>query len=311
VRRVEAMMSGAVTETRGRKWASHRILLVALWITLMMLAIKVWVGWATRSLSLAASALHTLVTSFSLLLSLLALSAPTAPKREPWGHTRLESGLTLMLVGFLGAAYCFLVGVAVQQIGFLSDTQVAPLQLNSAVFQLLAGVTLISVTLSIVGRYQALALENSMLRFSFGQSLQDAGLMLLVLAGLSGVALGVPWVDLVIAAIAILVMSFNLWRIVNWQLPSMVKQVAIAPEAIARTARRVEGILHCYNIHTRGMVGRMVYIEMRLLLHPECATVAPAIVQRLERLLMQQYGPAKVVIQVETDLPGATNHRKS
>jgi divalent metal cation (Fe/Co/Zn/Cd) transporter len=276
----------------------------------MMLAIKVWMGWATRSLSLATSALHTLVTSFSLLLSLVALSAPSAPRREPWGHTRLESGLTLMLIGFLGAAYCFLVGVAVQHIGFVSDTRTAPLQLNSAVFQLLGGITLISLTLGLVGRSQALTLENSLLRFSFSQSLQDAGLMVLVLAGLTGVAYGFPWMDLGVAVIALLVMSFNLWRIVNWQLPSMVRQVAIAPEAIARTARRVEGILHCYNIQTRGMVGRMVYVEMRLLLHPECRTVAPSIVQRLERLIMQQYGPAKVVIQVDTDLPGASNHRE-
>lgn len=305
------MMSGAVAETRGRKWASHRILLVALWVTLMVLAIKVWIGWATKSLSLATSALHSLVTSFSLLLSLLALSAPCAPRREPWGHTRLESGLTLSLVGFLGAAYCFLVGVAVQHIGFLSETHTAPLQLNSAVFQLLAGITLISLALSIVGRYQALTLENVMLRFSFSQSLLDAGLMLLVLVGLSGVAFGLPWMDLAIAVLGVLLMAFNLWQIVNWQLPSMVRQVAIAPEAIARTARRVEGILHCYNIQTRGMVGRMVYVEMRLLLHPECATVAPAIVQRLERLIMQQYGPAKVIIHVESDLPGATNQRES
>lgn len=305
------MISGAVTEARGRKWASHRILLVALWMTLVMLAIKVWVGWATRSLGLATSALHSLVTSFSLLLSLLALSAPSAPKRDPWGHTRLESGLTLVLVGFLGAAYCFLVGVAVQHIGFLSDTNTAPLQLNSAIFQLLAGITVVSLTMSLVGRSQALSLENSLLRFSFSLSVLDAGLLVLVLAGLAGVAAGWPWLDLGVAAIALLVMSWNLWRIVHWQLPSMVRQVAIAPEAIARTARRVEGILHCYDIQTRGMVGRMVYVEMRLLLHPECATVATAIVQRLERLIMQQYGPAKVVIQVETALPGTANHRKS
>lgn len=304
------MMSGAVTETRGRKWASHRILLVGLWITLMVLAVKVWVGWATRSLGLAASALHSLVTSFSLLLSLLALSAPCAPKREPWGHTRLESGLTLILVGFLGAAYCFLVGVAVQHVGFLSVADAVPLQLNSSVFQLLAGITVISLMLGIVGKYQAIALENSMLRFSFSQALQDTGVMVVVVAGLSGVALGVGWLDLAVAVMALLVMSFNLWRIVNWQLPSMVRQVAIAPEAIAKTARRVEGVLHCYNIHTRGMVGRMIFVEMRLLLHPECESVAPAIVQRLERLLVQQYGPAKVLIQVDTALPGATNQRE-
>lgn len=304
------MVSEVTTEPQGRRWASHRILLVGLWLTLMMLAVKVWVGWATRSLSLASEALHTLVTSFSLLLSVLALSVPYSAKREPWGHTRLESSLTLLLVGFLGAAYCFLVGIAVEQIGFLGGTSATPVYLNSVVLQLLAGVTVVSLGLSIMGYYQAQLLENSMLRFSFSQAFQDAGLMLLVLIGLIAVKLGFLWLDPVLAVLVLLVASFNVWRIVNWQLPSMMRQVAIAPEAIIRTARRIEGILHCYGIQTRGIVGRMVYVEMRLILHPECTSVAPTIVQRLERLITQQYGPAKINIHVDQELPGATNHRK-
>lgn len=304
------MVSEATTEAQGRRWASHRILLVGLWLTLMMLAMKVWVGWATRSLSLASEALHTLVTSFSLLLSVLALSVPSSAKRESWGHTRLESSLTLLLVGFLGAAYCFLVGIAVEQIGFLGGTTATDVYLNASVLQLLAGATVISLGFSVVARFQAQLLENAMLRFSFGQAFQDAGLMLLVLAGLIAVKLGVVWLDPVLAVLVFLMALFNVWRIVNWQLPSMMRQVAIAPEAIAKTARQVEGILHCYDIRTRGMVGRMVYVELRLILHPECVTVAPAIVQRLERLIAQQYGPAKVIIQVNHNLPGATNHRE-
>ncbi|MDX2232685.1 MAG: cation transporter [Leptolyngbyaceae cyanobacterium bins.349] len=302
------MVSEVVTEPRGRKWANHRILFVGLWLMLLLLAVKVWVGWATRSLSLAAAALHTLVTSFSLLLSLLALSVPHPPKRELWGHTRLESGLTLLLVSFLGAAYCFLVSVAVAHIGFLGGTDAITLHLNAAVLQLLAGITLMGLVLGIVGRTQAQLLENSMLRFSFSQVLQDAGLMLLVLAGLVGSGMGLLWLDSLLVAVVLLVATVNVWRMVNWQLPSMMRQVAIAPEAIARTARRVEGILHCYGIQTRGMVGRMVYVELRLILHPECLSVAGTIVQRLERLITQQYGPAKVVIQVDKSSPGATNH---
>jgi len=305
------MVAETATESRGRRWANHRILLSGLWLMLLLLAVKVWVGWATRSLSLASTAIHTLVTSFSLLLSVLALSVSTATKRETWGHTRLESSLTLLLVGFLGAAYCFLVGIAAEQIGFLDRTDATTVQLNSSVLQLLAGATVLSLGFSIVGRYQAQLQENSMLRFSFSQVLQDAGLMVVVVAGLMAVEFGFVWLDPILAGLVLLVAALNVWRIVNWQLPSMMRQVAIAPEAIAKTARRVEGVLHCYHIHTRGMVGRMVQVELRLILHPECGAVAPAIVQRLERLIIQQYGPAKVSIQIEQpDLPGTANHRE-
>lgn len=303
------MVSEVVAESRGRRWANHRVLLIGLWLTLMMLAIKVWVGWGTRSLSLASDALHTLVTSFSLLLSLLAVSAPCSAKRAAIGHTRLESGLTLGLVGFLGASYCFLVGVAVEQIGFLGNVDSTASQVDGPILQLLGGMVVVSLGLSLFGRHQALTLENAMLRFSFSQSLQDAGLLALVFAGLVGVQAGMDWLDPVLTGVVLLVVSFNIWRIVNWQLPSMVQQTAIAPEAIAKTARRVEGILHCYGIYSRGMVGRMIYVELRLILHPECLAVAPAIVQRVERLIAQQYGPAKVVIQID-DSPGTADHRK-
>ncbi len=304
------MVSEVVAESRGRRWVHHRVLFIGLWLTLMLLAIKVWVGWGTRSLSLAADALHTLVTCFSLLLSLLAVSAPYSVKRQAGGHTRLESGLTLALVGFLGASYCFLVGVAVEQIGFLGSADSVSTHIDHSILLLLGGMVVVSLGLSLFGRHQALTLENAMLRFSFSQSLQDTGLLALVFAGLVGVQAGFTWLDPVLTGVIMLVLLLNTWRIVNWQLPSMMQQTAIAPEAIAKTARRVEGILHCYNIHSRGLVGRMIYVELRLILHPECVPVAAAIMQRVERLIAQQYGPAKVVVHVDAPSPRSTDHRK-
>lgn len=310
------MVSEAVAGgTRNRGWATYRIAFVALWLTLMVLAIKVWVGWATRSLSLASEAIHTLITSFSLLLTLLALFAPYSNKREPLGHTRLESGLTLLLVTFLGFAYCLLIGIAAQQIGFLggdNGASSALVQVNTPILQLLSGVTIASFCFGLIGRYQAQLLENSMLQFSFNQSLQDTGLMALVVFGLLGIKSGLNWLDPFLTLLILLVASFNVWRIINWQLPFMMRQVAIAPEAIAKTIRRVEGILHCYGIQSRGIVGRQVYVEMHLILHPECRSVAPAIVQRIEWLICQHYGPAKVVVYVDEEpSPGIANHRKA
>lgn len=309
------MVSEAMAEgTRSKRWANHRIAFVALWLTLVMLAIKVWVGWATRSLSLASEALHTLVTSFSLLLTLLTLFTPYASKRAPWGHTRLESGLTLLLVTFLGFSYCLLLGIAAQQIGFLGGAQTGSstvVQVNGPILQMLSSVTIASFCFGVLGRYQSQLLDNPMLQFSFSQSLQDTGLMALVVFGLFGVQNGLGWLDPLLTIFILLVASFNVWRIVNWQLPSMMRQVAIAPEAVARTIRRVEGILHCYGIQSHGMVGRQVYVEMHLILHPECKSVAPAIVQRIEWLICQHYGPAKVVVYVDDESsPGIPNHRK-
>jgi hypothetical protein len=67
----------------------------------------------------------------------------------------------------------------------------------------------------------------------------------------------------------------------------------------------VEGITHCYAIRSQGVVGRQVFVEMRLILHPECMSLARTIAERIERLIRDRYGPAKVVIYIDRDLATA------
>ncbi len=84
------MVLGAIAEAQGRRWLGWWLLLIAFWLMVMVLAIKVWIGWASGSLSLMAGALLTLITSFSLLLSLLALFPNHGVGRDVFGHSRLE-----------------------------------------------------------------------------------------------------------------------------------------------------------------------------------------------------------------------------
>jgi len=79
--------------------------------------------------------------------------------------------------------------------------------------------------------------------------------------------------------------------------------LAIASEALAQTIHQVEGITHCYSIQSRGVVGRQVFVEMRLILHPECVSMARTIAERVERVIRDRYGSAKVVIYIDSDRP--------
>ena len=124
---------------------------------------------------------------------------------------------------------------------------------------------------------------------------------ILVLIGLIGVWRGYRWLDPAIALFMVLTCLTSFWRILNWQLPSFMQQVAIAPEALAQTIHQVEGITHCYDIRSRGIVGRQIFVEMRLILHPECMSIARSIAERVERAIRDRYGPAKVVIYIDSD----------
>ncbi|MBD2036055.1 cation diffusion facilitator family transporter [Phormidium sp. FACHB-592] len=293
-----------MAEAQGRRRASRQVLLASLWLALLILVVKVWIGWATQSLSLLAESLQTLVNGFSILLSTIAITSRYPASREVGGHGKVESVLALLLAALMGFACLSLLVVSAQQLEAIAqEASWLPVRVNSPLLQLLGVVIATNFCLACFQRYEAGLLENSALRFSAGHLFQDTWLMLPVLAGLVGVARGYLWLDPVLAMLLVLAAICNCWRVFNWQLPSVMRQIAIAPEALAQTIHQVEGITHCYGIQSRGVVGRQVFVEMRLILHPECLSIARSIAERVERAIRDRYGPVKVVIYIDSDRP--------
>lgn len=296
-----------MSEAQGRHRASRHVLLASLWLTLLVLAVKVWIGWATRSLSLVAESLHTLIDSFSILLSLFSVSSSYSSGRDRWGHSRLEATMTLLLVAFLGFACLSLLAVSIGQLeAVLSHSpDVLPVQINLPLLQVLSVVMAISLCIASFELYEARVLESPALRLSAQSLFQDSWLMVLVLGGLVAVWWGYVWVDPALAIVMLITAAISCWRVLNQQLPSLLRQIAIAPEALAQTIHQVEGITHCYAINSRGIVGRHVFVEMHLILHPEFMGVARTIAERVERVIRERYGPAKVVIYIDSNEPKA------
>lgn len=299
-----------MTERPTRDQASRLILFTTLWLTLFILSVKVSAAWATRSLSLMAESLHTLLTSFSTLLSLLMITAPDRPKgRLVYGHGKRETLITFLLVAFLGFTGLNLLIISGQQLAAATKGQslAFPVRVGLPLIQLLGVVVLTSLGLALVGIYQARVLRNPALRFSATQLLKDVWLTLLVLGGLLGVWRGLVWLDVVLAILLVLLAVGSCWRIVNWQLPFLVQQTAIAPEVLAQIARQVGGVTHCYQIQSRGIVGRFVYIQMHLIVHPEFTEVTSWIVERIEGIIRERYGPVQVTFYIDDDFAELAN----
>jgi cation diffusion facilitator family transporter len=298
-------------ERQGRRRAISQLLLASLWLTLLVLAMKIWLGWATQSLSLIAQSLHTLIASFSILLSLIAATSPGAAQREIWGHSKLEAILTLLLTAFMGFACFNLTVISIHQLQAVTSNSepLFALQINPSLFQLLAVIMATSFCLACLDYYQAGRMDSVALRLGANHLFQDVWLMLLMLAGLVGSWQKHLWLDPLLAIVLVLAAIANCWWVLNRQLPSLLRQVAIAPEALAQTVHQVEGITHCYGIHTRGMVGRQVFVEMRLILHPECVSVARTIAERVERTIRERYGPARIVIHIDSEQSGVRASR--
>lgn len=290
-----------MAEVRNQKGVSRQILLITLWLTLLMLVVKVGAAWATRSLAIVAESLHTVIDGFSTVLGLIAIASPhRQPGREIWGHDRLEAMLALLLVALLGFACLSLFGVAISQLA--TDPTLStmpPIRMRLSVIGLLTIVFLASIGLAFFERKVARSLDSSILKVNARQILQDAWLTMFLLVGLLGIWRGYRWLDSLLTIALVLTAGISCWRVLNWQLPLMVRQVAIAPEAIGQIVRQVQGVTQCYDVRSRGIVGRQVFVEMRVLVHPEFLGASEWIMQQIDGSIRDRYGPVQVVISIE------------
>ncbi|NET10826.1 MAG: cation diffusion facilitator family transporter, partial [Symploca sp. SIO2B6] len=287
-----AMADRTLSDTDRRHRSTYRVLLISLWVTLMVLVIKLWLGWITQSLSILAESLHTLLDSLSTLLSLLSLSSSDRLGwHNVWSHGKRDVISVLLLVAFLGFASFSLLIMAAQSLETLDDIGLA---LTKQSMNMFAIVTVVTLCLAVFKRHRSHVMTSSLLRLNAQHTLRDVWLTVLVFLGLAGVKLGYGWLDPVITILLVLMLAGSAWQLINWQLPFMVQQVAIAPEVLTQMAKQIEGVSHCYRVQSRGLVGRQVFVELYLGVHPEFMGVARTIAQRLEAMIRTRYGPVKV-----------------
>lgn len=311
---------------------SYRLLLLILWATLLLFVVELTAGWISHSLCLLAESLHTLVDVFSTLLSLIAVSSPHRTLgKEIWGHGRGEAAGALLLSAMLGFAGISIVMMAlgqfqgwVQALSLQSAYALSPAYTQSAYAQNIyaqspqGGVTaalpvavtrsliiLIVVMVSLVAaavlvaEKQRKSLNSLALKLNIEHLMADAWSTGLVLLGLVAIANGYRWLDPLLALGLVVLLIKGLWQMLNKQLPMLLKPTAIAPEAIAQIACQVEGVTRCTRILSRGMVGRQVWIELHLALHPEFMVIASTIGERVERSLREHYGPVRAQIWLD------------
>lgn len=302
-----------MTNGQNRYRASRLVLVATLWVTLFVLSVKVSAAWVTRSLSLLAESLHTLIASFSTLVSLLALTQTERPTgSQVWGHGKREAAIAIAIAAFLGYATINLFGMSVSQLAGVGG-RVSPftVRVSLPLLQLLGVVVAASLGLAFMGVYQAKVLNSPLLRFNAGQLLRDAWLTTLALLALLGVWWGVMWLDVVAAILFTFVAITSFWRTLNWQLPLLVQQTAIAPEVLAQIARSVGGVTHCYQIRSQGIVGRMVYVQMHLILHPDFNHAANAIAERIEGAIRARYGSVQTTFYIDDELADVQENGQS
>jgi cation diffusion facilitator family transporter len=288
--------SPAVTGPDHRK-AVRRVLLLTLLLNLSVVGLKGVVGWWTGSLSLLADALHSVTDSANNVLGLATnqLANPHPDRDHPYGHQKFEAVGALGIAAFLGIACFEILKSSIERI-IHGGAEVTMSQTALWIMLLVLG---INIFVAFYERRVGLRLNSKILIADAKHTMSDVWITITVLGGLIGVWKGLSWLDVVLAfPVAILVFKSG-WEVLRDNLPWLVDEMAIAPEAIHKQVMEVPGVINCHDIASRGLLGRQVFIDMHLVVEPTNVKEAHQITEDIEARLEHLYGPARITIHIE------------
>lgn len=287
------------TEVSGASYRSEvrQVLLITLLLNLLVMGLKILVGFWTGSLSLLADALHSVTDSANNILGLVTnqLASPEPDREHPYGHQKYEAVGALGIAAFLGIACFEILRGAFERLLVGAD----PVSLTPAALWLMLVVLGINIIVAVYERRVGIRLGSKLLIADAHHTMSDIWITIVVIAGLIGVWRGLGWLDIVMALpVAVLVLHSG-WIVLSANLPWLVDEMAIAPEAIHREVMRVPGVINCHSIASRGLLGRQVFIDMHLIVEPKDVVSAHDITELVEQGLENAFGPIRVTIHVE------------
>jgi cation diffusion facilitator family transporter len=281
-----------------RREAVRRVLVWTLVLNIVVVVLKAIVGVWTGSISLMADALHSVTDSLNNVLGLVTnqLSSPEPDRDHPYGHQKFEAIGALGIAAFLGIACFEIFKGATQRI--FAESQ--PVEVGSTDLWVLFIVLGINIFVAFYERTVGEKLQSPILVADAYHTMGDIWITLSVLAGLLGIWIwGWQWLDVVLAFPVGLLVLWSSWCVLRDNLPWLVDEAAVAPEAIHQTVMEVPGVLNCHNIASRGLLGRQVFIDMHLIVAAADVETAHEITESVENHLEHRYGPARITIHIE------------
>jgi len=284
----------------------RKVLWLTLLLNLFVMVLKIILGIATGSLSLQADALHSITDSANNILGLVAnrFSSPKPDREHPYGHQKFEALGALGIAAFLGIACFEILKGAVEKI-FLSTESVS-IKVSSAELWLLLVVLGVNIFVAFYERSVGRRIGSPILIADARHTMSDIWVTIIVIAGLVGVwqasNLNIPqliWLDVILAFPVALLVFYSGWEVIKENLPWLVDEMAIAPEAIHDIVMEVSGVINCHDIASRGLLGRQVFIEMHLVVETTDIVTAHQITEKIEERLEKRFGMVRVLIHVE------------
>lgn len=239
-----------------RTAASNRATLASVAVNIVLAIGQVTLGVIGNSQALIADGVHTLsdLSTDGLVLFAIWHGAQDADEEHPYGHGRIETVATVFLGLLLAAVGA---GIAISAALRLGDPASlltpAPITLLMALVTVVSKEGLYRYTIHIARRYR-----SNILRANAWHHRSDAISSVVVLIGIGGSLLGLPYFD-ALAAIGLGVMIIRMGVVLTWQAVKELIDTALEQEeveAIRQAICGIDGVVDMHLLRTRSMGGR-------------------------------------------------------
>lgn len=289
---------GGFAGVRGsRQRRVRRILFWILWANLLLVVVKVVVGWLIGSLAVLGDAAHSGVDSLNNVIALAAAYFAAAPPDEehPYGHGKFETLGAFVIAGFLSITCFELLRSSVTRL----IQGAPPPRPDLLALAVLAGTMIINIGVAYYETRRGKELASELLLADARHTQADVMVTLAVLAGLGLVRLGWGHADALLAILVSVVVAHSGVQILRRTVPVLVDRRAVDPAQVVDVAESVKGVEGVSEIRSRGRPGD-AFAELTVRVNPTTPLrQAHMIADEVERRVAEQLELSNVVVHVE------------
>ena len=285
--------------------AKRRVTLVGGVVNLVLGAAKIGVGWAGQSQALVVDGVHSLsdLASDTLVYLAATYGSQGADSDHPYGHARIETAATAGIGAVLLLVAAGFIYDAVQRLLLDPEALWVPgwIALAAALGSLVVKEALYHYT-----RLVARRAGSNLIHANAWHHRSDALSSVVVVGGIIGVLLGLPWLDAV-AAVVVALMLAHVGLGFTWRSVRELVDTGLEPEKVAHIERligEIDGVRGVHGLRSRRMAEDAL-IDLHIQVDPRLSvSEGHRIAEAVRRRLIREIGVVtEVLVHVDHEDP--------
>ena len=302
-------LAGSMTSGEGKK-----DLLIALSITVLMMAAEIIGGLLSNSLALLSDAGHMFTDNVALLLSFFAMKFATMPAtdRKTFGFYRLE-----ILAAFVNGIVLVLMSFSIMYQAYLRIMHPEPVA--GKLMLIIAAIGLVANVIGaiVLNKHSSTSLNiRGAYLHIIGDALSSVGV---VIGGIIILFTGWYLIDPVLSIMISLVIIYGAWALVKESINILLESVPshINIETMAAEMQKIRGVREAYHIHVWTITSGVYAMSAHVVIDDQMVSLNRELMDRIGAMVAEKFKVMHVTIQIECQrcelatvcgLPSAIRH---